>query len=379
MGADVLRVVSVVGTRPEAIKMAPIIRALGADPLIAHTTVATGQHGDLLDSMLDLFGITPDIHLRLMRPNQAVSDIAGECIRKLTPMLRAANPALTLVQGDTATASFGALASFMAGVEVGHVEAGLRAPTRWRPFPEEMFRRVVDTVAGLHFAPTERCKRNLIREGVAEAAIVVTGNPVVDALQMMESARLTADLPWLRDHEGRIALLTMHRRESFGAAMRNALLGVRDALDAHPDVELIFPVHPNPAVRSAVAETLGGTNRVRVLEPLSYPALLAVLSRSVVVLTDSGGIQEEAPSYGVPVIVLRDETERLEGLESGLATCVGTDRAAIEAAIRHTLNSRPSRLTTAVNPYGDGRAAERTCAAIHAWAERTPPREGIRP
>jgi len=362
-----LRVMSVVGTRPEAIKMAPIIRALSADPLIRHVTVATGQHGDLLDSMLDVFDIVPDVHLRLMRPDQAVSDVAAECIRSLSPVLREANPALVLVQGDTATAAFGALAAFMAGVEVGHVEAGLRAPSRWRPFPEEMFRRVVDTVAGLHFAPTEVCRRNLLGEGIGDERIVVTGNSVVDALEMMAGARAAVELPWLRDRGQRIALLTMHRRESFGIAMRGALEGIREGLAHFPDVELVFPVHPNPAVRSVVGETLRGIDRVHLIDPLPYPALLAVLSRSVVVLTDSGGIQEEAPSFGVPVIVLREETERVEGLESGLATLVGTNRAAIRDAMRAALDGAPHRRAGG-NPYGDGHAAERIRSAILAWA-----------
>jgi UDP-N-acetylglucosamine 2-epimerase len=372
-----ITVLSVIGTRPEAIKMAPVLRELARHggrvrPLVC----STGQHREQLDQVLDLFGIRPDFELAVMRPDQTLPGLTAELFRGLAPVLQEARPDWVLAQGDTTTVFVAAVSACYQGARFGHVEAGLRTGDRRRPFPEEINRRLAGVVADLHFAPTEAARAALLREGVAEAAVVVTGNPVVDAVREVVARPYDwasgplAGLP----AGGRLVTVTAHRRESFGAPLRDLCRAVRELAGrfAPEGVHFVYPVHLNPHVRAPVREVLSGVPNVRLLEPLDYASMVQLLSRSELILTDSGGIQEEAPSLGVPVLVLRETTERPEGLASGLVRLVGTRREAIVAEAAARLAAGASRSRPAANPYGDGRAAGRIVAALLA-APATPP------
>lgn len=362
------RVLTIVGTRPEGIKLAPVVRALAARAEQLESRVAvTGQHSQMLDQVLDRFGIARDYDLRIMRERQQLPDVAVACLQGLAGVLTEYRPDLVLVQGDTATACFGAMAAFLHRVEVGHVEAGLRSGRKWAPYPEEMFRRVADVMTDVYFAPTPRARDFLRRENLPAEAIHVTGNTVVDAL--LEAVELapppsSAALRELLASGRRLVLLTAHRRESFGEPLRDVFAAARAIADEH-DVEVIFPVHPNPNVREPAHALLGDHPRVHLVEPLDYFDLVQVLHRAALVLTDSGGIQEEAPTFGVPVLVLREVTERPEGVEAGVVRLVGTDRDAIVAAAASALDADPAESARAAcNPYGDGRAAERVADIV---------------
>ena len=348
------RVLLVVGTRPEAIKLAPVALRLKREPEVFDTVVcATGQHREMLDSALELFGLAPDVDLDLMRPGQTLNAIAAGVFERFERTLADVEPDWVLIQGDTTTAMAAALAAFHRRVPVGHVEAGLRTGDFDNPFPEEMNRRVADLVSAAHFAPTPRSAAALRREGAAAATVHVTGNTVVDALE------------WIAEHseapDGEpMVLVTTHRRESFGAPMRRVLRAVGRLARRFPELTFIFPVHPNPAVREAAA-VLREVANVRLVEPADYRQLVAWMRSCRIILTDSGGIQEEAPTFGKPTLVLRETTERPEGIEAGVAKLVGTDEELIfrEAERLLTDADRYAAMARTGNPYGDGRAADR--------------------
>jgi len=356
------RVLVVIGTRPEAIKMAPVAEALRSRADLVESAVAlTGQHTDMVDQALEAFSIIPDFDLDIMKSGQTLYDVGRGCMEGLRDMIREFAPAMMLVQGDTASVFFGSLVGFFERIQVGHVEAGLRSRNRWAPYPEELFRQMTDTLAGLHFAPTALARQNLLDEGISEASIHVTGNTVVDALLRLahrEAEIKDRVLAELLAGGGSLVLLTAHRRESFGEPLYRVFRAVRGIADRCPDAQVIYPVHPNPRVLEPARRILGGRPRVHLTDPLDYGDLVAVLGRANLVLTDSGGIQEEAPAFGVHTLVLREVTERPEGVRAGAATLVGTDADRILAeATAHLSGGRAA--CPAGNPYGDGRAGER--------------------
>jgi UDP-N-acetylglucosamine 2-epimerase (non-hydrolysing) len=362
-----IRVLAVLGTRPEAIKTAPVVLALKRRaPDVAVRVCVTGQHREMLDDVLRLFGVTPDHDLDVMRYGQSPTQVAAEVLRRLEPVVADERPDWVVVQGDTTTAASGALAAFYAGARVAHVEAGLRSYEPRDPFPEEINRRIAGVLADLHLAPTERARGNLLAEGVPPGSVLVTGNTVIDALahvQGLPPARVALDG---RLGSKRLVLVTAHRRESFGPPLERICAAVARLASDLADVHVVFPVHPNPAVRGVVEAMLGGHSAVTLLDPLGYREMVALLERCELVLTDSGGLQEEAPSLGTPVLVLRDVTERTEGVEAGTVRVVGTETERIVTEATRLLRS-PSelaRMTRAVNPYGDGQAAERIADAL---------------
>jgi UDP-N-acetylglucosamine 2-epimerase (non-hydrolysing) len=363
-------VACVFGTRPEAIKMAPVIAELRARVGVTCTVCVSAQHRELLDDVLDVFDITPDHDLDIMVEDQTMSGVTAGVLQWLEPLLGAVEPDWVLVQGDTTTTMAAALASFHAGVPIAHLEAGLRSRNLRAPFPEELNRRLVTLTAGLHLAATDRAAQNLRAEGIAPANIVVTGNTVVDAFLDVTSRpfeRAGTPLEGVRMHDRRIVLLTAHRREIFGGRLADALRAVRALAERYPgDIEVVYPVHPNPSVRGTAHELLGDLPNVRLTAPLSYPALAHLLAGSTLVLTDSGGLQEEAPSAGVPVLVLRDETERVEAIEAGTARLVGTQTDRIFTEACHLLDDPSARraMVGAGNPYGDGQARVRVVDAL---------------
>jgi UDP-N-acetylglucosamine 2-epimerase (non-hydrolysing) len=365
------RVLVCLGTRPEAIKLAPVIQALGADGRFSPTLAVTAQHRGLLDQALGLFGLVPDYDLDLMRPGQDLYHVTSAALVGLGPVLEETRPDLVVVQGDTTTTFTSALAAFYERIPVAHVEAGLRTGDPFAPFPEEKNRALTGRLADLHFAPTDLARRNLLAEGIPASAIHVTGNTGVDALLQI-AARVREDAPVVPlqlatlDPARRLVLVTAHRRESFGPAMEGICRAVAELAAARPDLDLVFPVHPNPNVRRPVNAILGTRPNVRVVEPLDYEQLVWLLSRATLVLTDSGGIQEEAPSLDVPALVLRDKTERPEGVEAGALRLVGTDPARIVAEALRLLDdpAEHARMAAVPNPYGDGRAAERIVSVL---------------
>jgi UDP-N-acetylglucosamine 2-epimerase (non-hydrolysing) len=362
MTARQKRVLVVVGTRPEGIKLAPVLHALRARAgSVESSLVLTGQHTDLLDQVLRVFDLSVDHDLGIMKEGQDLYDVAHGCLRELRGVVQAWEPDMMLVQGDTASVFFGALVGFFERVQVGHVEAGLRSGDKWRPYPEEILRRMTGVVADVHFAPTPGARQHLLDENVAPGNVHVTGNTVVDALQRIAAVPhepANADLRAALASERRLILVTAHRRESFGAPLREAFGALREIADRHEDVVLLYPVHPNPNVRRPAEEVLGGHERIVLTAPLDYLDLVLALRHAVLTITDSGGIQEEAPSFGAPVLVLRDVTERPEAVLAGVARLVGTDRARITGAAAELLGGRTSN-ALAANPYGDGRAGER--------------------
>ena len=353
------RVLLIVGTRPEAIKLAPVVARLKAEPdRFEAILCATAQHREMLDQVLEVFGLDPDVDLDLMRPDQSPNEIASRVFAALEALLREKAPDWLIVQGDTTTAMAAAIAAFHRRVRVGHVEAGLRTGDFERPFPEEMNRRVVDLVADLYFAPTLRAVEALRAEGVPESRILLTGNTGVDAL--LEIARREGDVP-----ETDTVLVTAHRRESFGAPLEGVVRAVSRLARAFPRTRFLHIVHPNPQVLTAVRGDPGPPNVER-LEPVDYRRLVLLLRQCRLVLTDSGGIQEEAPTFGKPVLVLREKTERPEAVEAGRAVLVGTDEERIVAEATRLLSDETARrrMSQGGNPYGDGRAAERIAGAL---------------
>ncbi len=367
-----MKVLTVFGTRPEAIKLAPVIKALEDDPAIESRTCASGQHREMLDRVLEAFAIVPDHDLDLMRPGQSLNGLAARAVAALDPVLEAERPDRVLVHGDTTTALAATLAAFHRRIPVGHVEAGLRTGDLGRPWPEEANRRCIDAVADQLYAPTPAAAANLRAENLGPRRIAVTGNTVIDALAIARRRSDAAPLPAaLGGVEARVAagarliLVTGHRRESFGAGFE-AICTALGRLAERPDVEIVYPVHPNPQVREPVLARLGGRPRLHLVEPLDYLPFVRLLARAHIALTDSGGVQEEAPSLGTPVLVMRSVTERPEAVAAGTARLVGTDpdRILAEAAALLDDTAEHARVARIANPYGDGRAAARIVAAI---------------
>lgn len=366
-----LTVLSVIGTRPEAIKMAPVVQELASHSARVRSVVCvTAQHRTMLDQVLECFAIQPDYDLNVMRADQTLSEMTADLLRGIDSVLAQVRPDWVLAQGDTTTVFAAALAAHYHQVRFGHVEAGLRTGERYQPFPEEINRRLADALASLHFAPTERCRQALLKEGYPADDILVTGNTVIDALLEVAaqpydwSAGPLAAIP--NDH--RIVLVTAHRRESFGAPLREICMAVRDlACQFRSEaVDFVYPVHLNPHVRQPVNEILAGLPNVHLLAPLDYVSFVHLMKRSTLILTDSGGIQEEAPSLGVPVLVMRNVTERPEGIEAGVVRLVGVTRAGIVEAAGLLLRDPPLHraMSARANPYGDGHAASRIVAAL---------------
>jgi UDP-N-acetylglucosamine 2-epimerase (non-hydrolysing) len=381
-----LKVLTVFGTRPEAIKLAPVILELqrkSAASNLRSLVCVTAQHRQMLDQVLRLFGIVPDYDLNLMEENQSPTRVASSVLARLEPILQTEKPDWVLVQGDTTTVAAASLAAFYAKVKVGHVEAGLRTYDKWQPFPEEINRRVAGAIADLHFAPTERSRQNLLREGVPNLQILVTGNPVIDALHWvtslpvdigkLETGALDPALLMGSRDDTKLILVTAHRRENFGKPLENICLALRDLAECCAgQVQIVYPVHLNPNVWEPVHRLLNHVPNITLTSPLDYLSLVQLMKRAYLVLTDSGGIQEEAPGLGVPVLVLRQVTERPEAVEAGTVRVVGTERERIVSeAVRLLEDAHAYRqMAQAVNPYGDGHAAERIVSAILGNAPR---------
>ena len=373
------RVLTVFGTRPEAIKMAPLVLALQDDPKIESRLCVTAQHRQMLDQVLDLFEITPDIDLDLMRPNQNLYDLTARSLLALKEVLEAEKPDLVFVQGDTTTCFVAGLAAFYADIPVAHVEAGLRTGNLRAPFPEEANRALVSRLTAFHFAPTVGSKANLLAENTAEEQIWVTGNTVIDALLMVRSK--LAAYPqsfWIQalgqevcdlaqDDSQRLVLITGHRRESFGKGFQDICQAIRGLAQAHESWQFVYPVHLNPNVQEPVQAILGGLDNVHLIEPLDYLPFVWLMDRADIILTDSGGIQEEAPSLGKPVLVMREVTERPEAVEAGTVALVGTCQAKIVSEVESLLldEARYAAMARAHNPYGDGKAVGRIMSVLH--------------
>lgn len=359
--------------------MAPVVRQLSTTPGVDSRVCVTAQHRQMLDQVLDLFEITPDIDLDLMRPDQTLADLTASVFTHLDPVLEKINPHWVLIQGDTTTVMAAALSAFYRKIRIGHVEAGLRTGDKWQPFPEEINRRVASVTADLHFAPTAWARDNLLKEGIPDSRVVVTGNPVIDALEIVAARPATPEVLQLFERTGladvqtdpgagrRLVLITAHRRENFGRPLENICQAIVHLADVYrQSVQFVYPVHLNPNVQEPVHRILGDIPNVTLLEPLDYLPLVHLMKRAALILTDSGGIQEEAPGLGVPVLVMREVTERPEGVQAGTVKLVGSDTARIIAETRRLLDDSEahSRMAQAVNPYGDGHAAERIVQAI---------------
>lgn len=354
------RIMLVFGTRPEAIKMCPLVKELKTRKTMETVVCVTGQHRQMLDQVLGAFQVVPDYDLSIMKDNQTLFDITTGILGGIGGVLEAVKPDVVLVHGDTTTTFVTALACFYKQIPVGHVEAGLRTYNIQSPYPEEFNRQVVGILANYHFAPTEHARENLLREGKNPASIFVTGNTAIDALKTTVRKEYThPELEWAEG--SRLILITAHRRENLGQPMHNMFRAIRRVVEKHPDVKAIYPIHMNPAVRKAAAEELRGCDRIRIIEPLEVLDFHNFLARSYLILTDSGGIQEEAPSLGKPVLVMRDTTERPEGIAAGTLKLVGTEESCIYAAFKELLENEKAyqMMAHAANPYGDGLASKR--------------------
>ena len=369
------KVLFVFGTRPEAIKMAPMIKELQARPESFEVKVCvTGQHREMLDQVLNFFSITPDYDLAVMKPNQTLSTVTAEVLTKLEPVLNAEKPDIVLVQGDTTSAFIGALGGFYKQIPIGHLEAGLRSGDIYSPFPEEVNRVLIGRVANYHFAPTERAKQALLTEGVSATNVYKVGNTVIDALLLglniikshdeEEYKQAIGAIDWSK----RLILVTGHRRESFGGGFESMCEAIKRIANENPDVEVIYPVHLNPNVQKPVNDILSGVKNIHLIQPLDYPNLIWLMSKVYLVLTDSGGIQEEAPTLGKPVLVMREVTERQEGVEAGTAKLVGTDGEVIFNETQNLLHDEAAyaKMANAINPYGDGTTAKQIADILEA-------------
>lgn len=361
------RILCVVGTRPEAIKMAPVIQALRRKPGLGVRVLATAQHREMLDETLAQFGIVPDIDLDIMRPDQTLADLTARLLAGIDAALASERPDVVVAQGDTTTVFASALASFYRRIPFAHVEAGLRTGDFSNPFPEEMNRNFAGRLAALHFAPTAGARANLLREGIPDHMIHVTGNTVIDAVQWMALNNPDHGLPI--NGAAQVILLTCHRRENFGNPLRQILTGVRRLAAMHPEITIVYPVHPNPGVAGTAQQLLSGIPNIMLTEPLSYAKLVGVLKACHFVLTDSGGLQEEAPALGKPVLVLRNETERPEAVEAGIAILVGHEEETVVREASRLLDDKCHyrAMARAVSPYGDGHAGERIAEALTSW------------
>ncbi len=365
------KVMVVFGTRPEAIKMAPVIQALRQKGSILCQVTVTAQHREMLDQVLELFKIVPDFDLNLMKHGQTLTDLTTRVLCELREILQRELPDLVLVHGDTTTTFVAALAAFYTQIPVGHVEAGLRTGNKYSPFPEEMNRKLASVLADLHFAPTETAKRNLLREGVEPEKIFVTGNTVIDALLATVKPEYSFVDPHIQTilkqgEASRLILVTTHRRENLGEPMRQIYQALHSMLEIFPNTYIIFPVHKNPEVRKVVTEVLGAHPRIYLVEPMGYEPFVNLMARSHLILTDSGGIQEEAPSLGIPVLVVRDTTERPEAVRAGTVSLVGTEYESVFKELKRLLGNQSAyqKMAMAGNPYGDGCAANRIAEVI---------------
>jgi len=369
-----LKVMTVFGTRPEAIKMAPVVRELQSrSDSIDSVVCVTAQHREMLDQVLRVFEIEPNHDLDLMRPDQSLPELTARVLLETTPVIRSEHPDVILVQGDTTTAMATALAAFYERIPVGHIEAGLRTNDRYYPFPEEINRRLITAVGSFHFAPTPTAAEALRANGVPESELFLTGNTVVDALHYITAQDHGAVLPYPA-HGMRLVLVTAHRRESFGEPLRGVCRALRRLADAVPDIEIVYPVHPNPNVSAMAHEELDGIERVHLIPPLDYLAFVQLLAKSHIVLTDSGGIQEEAPALGKPVLVLRNETERPEGVTAGVARLVGPNEEAIFTNAMELLTDPAAyaRMSQSRSLYGDGTAARQIVGILISRLPRHP-------
>ncbi len=365
-----IKIVVIFGTRPEAIKMAPIVQEMNRYPdLIEPVVVVTAQHREMLDQVLRLFAIKPDYDLDIMSPKQTLYDISCRALKGLGSILSDTKPGIVLVHGDTTTTFIGALAAYYQQISVGHVEAGLRTGDKYSPFPEEANRHLAGVLAKYHFAPTESSRENLLKENIKENSIFVTGNTVIDALKQTVRKDYLFAQPLLADcikRKSRLILVTTHRRESLGEPLRGIYKALRKLVGERPDVEAVFPVHKNPLVQEIALQELAGQERIHLIDPLDYEPFANLMSRSYLVLSDSGGLQEEAPALGKPVLVLRDTTERPEAIAAGTARLVGTgyDDVLLQTARLLDDSSAYAAMAEASNPYGDGLAAERIVKTI---------------
>lgn len=374
-----IKVLVVFGTRPEAVKMAPLVRALQADARFETQVCVTGQHREMLDQVLNLFDIRPRFDLKVMKPGQDLTDVTGSILTGMRDVLTQFSPSILLVHGDTATTFAAALAAYYRQIPVGHVEAGLRTGNLYSPWPEEANRKLTGVLSRLHFAPTEMSRQNLLNEGVLPESVFVTGNTVIDAL-LEVVARLESNdalkqalrerFAFLRDG-ARMVLVTGHRRESFGSGFERICQALALTAAAFPDVDIVYPVHLNPNVREPVNRLLANIGNVHLIEPLDYLPFVYLMSRSYIILTDSGGIQEEAPSLGKPVLVMRDTTERPEAVRAGTVKLVGTDVEKIVGSVAELLadTREYQQMAVAHNPYGDGQACQRILEALVRWSD----------
>lgn len=361
-----IKVISIFGTRPEAIKMAPLVKELEKRKEIESIVVVTAQHRQMLDSVLETFNIKPDYDLNIMKQGQTLGDITTRALTGLEKVIKKEKPDIVLVHGDTTTTFAGALVAFYNGISIGHVEAGLRTYDKYSPYPEEMNRQMVDCMTDMYFAPTLMSKKNLLKEGKDESKIYVTGNTAIDAMATTVDENYThPELEWIEPNE-KMILLTAHRRENLGKPMRNIFKAVKKIIDEFNDVKVIYPIHLNPKVREIANEVFKGDDKVHLIEPLEVFDFHNFQNKSYVILTDSGGIQEEAPSLGKPVLVLRDTTERPEGIKAGTLKLVGTDEETIYNETKRLLTDKKEyeKMSKASNPYGDGHASEKIVDAI---------------
>ena len=357
--SEKIKVALVFGTRPEAIKMCPLVKKLKENPKFDVLTIVTAQHRQMLDSVLNLFEITPDYDLNLMKPNQNLWNLSSDILLQTKEVFEKEKPDLILVHGDTTTAGISALSAFYSRIKIGHVEAGLRTFDKDYPFPEEINRVLVDSVSDLMFCPTDRAKENILNSGIKKG-VYKTGNTVIDALLYVINNKKD-DLEFIElDKNLKTILLTSHRRENFGEPLENICKAVKELVLKNKDIQVVYPMHLNPNVRNTVKPILEGVERVKLIEPLDYVPFCNLMKKSHIILTDSGGVQEEAPSLGVPVFVLRDETERPEALEFGGVKLVGTNKERIEKEIQNVLDNQDvyEKMSKAINPYGDGKACE---------------------
>lgn len=355
----------VFGTRPEAIKMAPLVKALEKDSRFKPIVVVTGQHRQMLDQVLKVFSITPDYDLNIMEQEQTLTSITMKVLAELDAVLKIERPDMVLVHGDTTTTFSASLSAFYNQIAIGHVEAGLRTWDKYSPFPEEMNRQLTDVMTDLYFAPTNQSKENLLKENHPDNKIFVTGNTAIDAMRYTVTDEYNADI---LSKDKKNILITMHRRENLGESMENVFHAVNRLVAEFEDIQVIFPIHKNPAVRKLAADTLTKTDRIKIIEPLDVIDFHNIASRCYLILTDSGGVQEEAPSLGVPVLVLRDTTERPEGIAAGTLKLVGTEEDSVYKSTKELLLNMElyKKMSTAKSPYGDGYASERILDAIYS-------------
>ena len=367
-----MRLLITFGTRPEALKLAPLILAAKRDKSIETIVCATGQHREIVEQANQLFGITPDYNLSIMQPGQTLHELTARVLTNLSPVIETTKPDWLLVQGDTTTVMAASLLSFYHRVRVGHIEAGLRTDDKFHPFPEEINRRIASVVADLHFAPTTQAKKNLLREGVSTKDILVTGNTIIDTLQLIAKRPYDLKNSVLKNvpFDRKLILVTAHRRENFGDPFRAICSAIQELTNIFlDDIHFVYPVHPNPNIREVVYRELGSNQRITLLPPIDYESLVFLLKNVELVLTDSGGIQEEAPTFGVKVLILREKTERPEGVKAGIAKLVGTNSGKIIMEVKALLKERELGENPLIkNPYGDGKASNRI---IKALKERT--------